>query len=189
MIVATVLRREGHMVDVASSGLEALEKIASNAYDLVFLDIFMPGIDGLETVRRIRTMPGRASTMPVVALTANVSGLDRADYLAAGMDEPCAQTGGTGVAACGPGAACLGRPPRRPGSPAPAGGAAPSRPDPPSGRDRPGQDGGVAQRAADQGVRRPFRRLHPAAAGHAAGTASGLARQKQTRPEAGDAIR
>ncbi len=87
MIVATVLRREGHMVDVASSGLEALEKIASNAYDLVFLDIFMPGIDGLETVRRIRTMPGRARTMPVVALTANVSGLDRADYLAAGMDD------------------------------------------------------------------------------------------------------
>ena len=87
MIVATVLRREGHMVDVASSGLEALQKISSSAYDIVFLDIFMPGIDGLETARRIRAMPGQPLTLPIVALTANVSGLDRADYIAAGMDD------------------------------------------------------------------------------------------------------
>ena len=87
MIVATVLRRDGHMVDVAGSGLEALHKIASAAYDIVFLDIFMPGIDGLETARRIRAMQGQAMTLPIVALTANVSGLDRADYIAAGMDD------------------------------------------------------------------------------------------------------
>ena len=87
MIVATVLRREGHMVDVASSGLEALQKIGSGAYDIVFLDIFMPGIDGLETARRIRAMPGQPVSLPIVALTANVSGVDRADYIAAGMDD------------------------------------------------------------------------------------------------------
>ena len=87
MIVATVLRREGHMVDVAGSGLEALAKVASAAYDIVFLDIFMPGIDGLETARRMRAMPGQRASLPIVALTANVSGLDRADYIAAGMDD------------------------------------------------------------------------------------------------------
>jgi CheY-like chemotaxis protein len=87
MIVATVLRREGHMVDVASSGLEALEKVATTAYDIVFLDIFMPGIDGLETARRMRAMPGQRAGLPIVALTANVSGLDRADYIAAGMND------------------------------------------------------------------------------------------------------
>ena len=87
MIVATVLRREGHMVDVASSGLEALQKVASGAYDIVFLDIFMPGIDGMETARRIRAMPEVRVSLPIVALTANVSGLDRSDYLEAGMDD------------------------------------------------------------------------------------------------------
>ncbi len=87
MIVATVLRRDGHMVDVASSGLEALAKVQFGAYDIVFLDIYMPGIDGLETARRIRAMPGQTVTLPIVALTANVSGLDRADYIAAGMDD------------------------------------------------------------------------------------------------------
>ena len=87
MIVATVLRREGHMVDCADNGLDALAKIASGAYDIVFLDIFMPGIDGLETARRIRKMPGQAVQVPIVALTANVSGLDRADYITAGMDD------------------------------------------------------------------------------------------------------
>ena len=87
MIVATLLRREGHMVDVASSGLEALEKIRTRPYDLVFLDIFMPGIDGLETARRIRKIGGHAQRLPVVALTANVSGLDREQYLAAGMND------------------------------------------------------------------------------------------------------
>ncbi len=85
MIVATVLRREGHMVDVASSGLEALHKVQNGAYDIVFLDIFMPGIDGLETARRIRALPGQTVALPLVALTANVSGMDRADYIAAGM--------------------------------------------------------------------------------------------------------
>ena len=61
MIVATVLRREGHMVEIASSGLEALEMLQSRAYDIVFLDIFMPGIDGQETARRIRQMPGQCA--------------------------------------------------------------------------------------------------------------------------------
>ncbi len=87
MIVATMLRREGHMVDVASSGLEALEKIGTRPYDLVFLDIFMPGIDGPETARRIRQMPGQAATLPLIALTANVSGHDRGQYLASGMND------------------------------------------------------------------------------------------------------
>ncbi len=87
MIVATMLRREGHMVDVASSGLEALAKVRSNAYDLVFLDIFMPGIDGLETARRIRALPGVSPLLPIVAVTANVTATDRATYLAAGMND------------------------------------------------------------------------------------------------------
>jgi CheY-like chemotaxis protein len=87
MIVATLLRREGHLVDVAGSGLEALEMIAARAYDLALLDIFMPGIDGLETAWRVRALPGPAGRVKLVALTANVSPEDRAEYHAAGMDD------------------------------------------------------------------------------------------------------
>ncbi len=87
MIVATMLRREGHCVDVAESGLTALDMLAERPYDLVLLDIFMPGIDGLETSRRVRRLPGPAARVKVVALTANVSPEDRANYLAAGMDD------------------------------------------------------------------------------------------------------
>ena len=87
MIVATLLRREGHMVDVAGSGLQALDMIRSQPYDMAFLDIFMPGIDGLETARRVRQMPDQGRTLPLVALTANVSGHDREQYLGSGMND------------------------------------------------------------------------------------------------------
>lgn len=52
--VSRGLRREGYAVDVANDGLEALDKAMINAYDLVCLDITMPGIDGREVCRRIR---------------------------------------------------------------------------------------------------------------------------------------
>ncbi len=87
LVIATALRREGHMVDVATSGAEALLKLPCGAYDIVLLDIFMPGMDGLETARRIRTMPCPVKDIPIVALTANVSAEDGATYLAAGMDD------------------------------------------------------------------------------------------------------
>lgn len=52
--VSRGLRREGYAVDVANDGLDALDKAMINAYDLVCLDITMPGIDGREVCRRIR---------------------------------------------------------------------------------------------------------------------------------------
>ena len=60
---------------------------ARSPYDLVLMDIFMPGIDGMETSRRIRALPGAASRVPIVALTANVSAQDRVDYIESGMDD------------------------------------------------------------------------------------------------------
>jgi|GEM_PF-1181159 len=59
--------------DVAVDGYEALNMICEKDYDIVFMDQFMPGIDGLETTRRIRDMGGRYASMPVIALTANVA--------------------------------------------------------------------------------------------------------------------
>jgi signal transduction histidine kinase/CheY-like chemotaxis protein len=86
LVTATLLRREGHMVDIASDGQEALRAIAQRPYDLVFLDIFMPGMSGFDAARQIRAMPAPAGTVPIVALTANVSPEDQALYREAGMN-------------------------------------------------------------------------------------------------------
>ena len=87
LIAATLLRREGHAVDLASSGEEALCMVASRPYDLVLMDILMPGMDGVETADRIRAMPGHLSRLPIVALTANVSAANRLEYLRSGFQD------------------------------------------------------------------------------------------------------
>jgi len=91
MVTATLLRREGHQVDVASNGQEAVSAVATSPYDLVLMDIFMPGMSGLEAVRQIRALGGPAETMPIVALTANICLEDQAACAAAGMNDVLAK--------------------------------------------------------------------------------------------------
>jgi signal transduction histidine kinase/ActR/RegA family two-component response regulator len=86
LVTATLLRREGHLVDIATDGQEALRAVADLPYDLVFMDIFMPGMSGFDVARRIRAMPSPAGSMPIVALTANVSPDDHALCREAGMN-------------------------------------------------------------------------------------------------------
>lgn len=86
LVTATLLRREGHMVDIASTGEAAIQAIRRTPYDLVFMDVFMPGLGGLETTQRIRTMRGPSETVPILALTANVSSEDQTIARQAGMD-------------------------------------------------------------------------------------------------------
>jgi two-component system sensor histidine kinase/response regulator len=79
---AEVLRRLGHEVAVASDGYEVLGKVGSGAFDLVLMDVQMPGIDGLEVTRRLRSAGVRT---PVVALTAHTRREDRDRCLESGM--------------------------------------------------------------------------------------------------------
>ncbi|MEY2689631.1 MAG: hypothetical protein RL375_3830 [Pseudomonadota bacterium] len=72
-------------VDVADNGADAVRLVGRNPYDLILMDIQMPGMDGLEATRLIRAMPGGATTR-IVALTANAYADDKARCLAAGMD-------------------------------------------------------------------------------------------------------
>ncbi|HVK69139.1 MAG TPA: response regulator [Polyangium sp.] len=67
--LACKLREDGHDVVLARSGAEALELLAVQSVDCVVLDLVMPDVDGLETLRRLRRMPGREAT-PTVMLTA-----------------------------------------------------------------------------------------------------------------------
>ncbi len=87
VVTAMMLRREGHRVDVAENGFDALRMVAGYPYDLVFMDLRMAGMSGFETARRIRALPGLAATVPIVALTASTTSADRAKCIAAGMDD------------------------------------------------------------------------------------------------------
>ncbi len=82
---AEAVRRLGHFVTTAESGAEALEILARRTFDAVLLDVQMPGIDGLEVVRRYRTTE-RGIRTPIVALTAHSTREDRDRCIDAGFD-------------------------------------------------------------------------------------------------------
>jgi CheY-like chemotaxis protein len=72
---------------VAANGLEALEAIRQRRYDLVFMDVRMPEMDGLTATREIRAMQDDRHSVPIVAMTANATNDDVHECRAAGMDD------------------------------------------------------------------------------------------------------
>ena len=85
-VAGELLAQAGMVVEIAENGFSALELVAAKDYDLVFMDIQMPDLDGLEVTRRIREHHD-ASTLPIVAMTAHALGSDREKSLAAGMND------------------------------------------------------------------------------------------------------
>ena len=75
----------GYVADVAGNGMEVLEALRRQPYDLILMDVQMPGMDGLEATRRIRAEFPAERQPRVVALTANVLREQREACLAAGM--------------------------------------------------------------------------------------------------------
>jgi CheY-like chemotaxis protein len=84
LLAATLLKREGCAVETAASGDEALAAMKRARYDLVFMDMRMPGMDGPTASRQLRA---RGDRTPIVALTANAFAEDRKTCLEAGMDD------------------------------------------------------------------------------------------------------
>ena len=83
-----LLQQMGYRADVASNGIEAVECVARQPYDVVLMDVQMPEMDGLEATRRIvARWPGAATRPRIVAMTANAMQGDREECLAAGMDD------------------------------------------------------------------------------------------------------
>src|SRR5215207_4089087 len=70
-MMQVLLTREGHRVDVVSSGLEAFEAVKLQKYDIVFMDLQMPVMDGIEASRRIREWENGGQHTFIVALTAS----------------------------------------------------------------------------------------------------------------------
>ncbi|MCR9257718.1 MAG: ATP-binding protein [Alphaproteobacteria bacterium] len=85
-VVMAMLRREPVEIDCAASGAEALRKLDQGlSYDLILMDIQMPGMSGLETAAKIRNGNLLSADIPILALTANTHPEDRAFYLREGM--------------------------------------------------------------------------------------------------------
>jgi CheY-like chemotaxis protein len=88
MLMARLLERRGHRVTLVATGREALEALEKERYDLVFMDVQMPGMDGLEATAAIREKEDRDGThLVVIALTAHAMKGDRERCLAAGMND------------------------------------------------------------------------------------------------------
>lgn len=84
--LAILLEMQGHEVYVAHDGIEALEQARSVRPEVAFLDLGMPKLDGIETARRLRALPG-AAALRLVALTGWGQDKDREHTREAGFDE------------------------------------------------------------------------------------------------------
>jgi CheY-like chemotaxis protein len=88
-LVKQVLIRYGVTVELANNGLEAFEKRKSENYDLIFMDIQMPVMDGVEATHEIINyeVEEKLEHIPIVALTANALNGDRERFISEGLDE------------------------------------------------------------------------------------------------------
>ncbi|MHB8764033.1 MAG: MASE3 domain-containing protein [Deferrisomatales bacterium] len=89
-LVEAILARRGWQVTTVADGPAALDAVVARAFDLALMDVQMPGLDGLETTRRLRAWEREAPggrRLPVIGLTAHALREDRERCLAAGMDD------------------------------------------------------------------------------------------------------
>jgi len=85
VILNTILTELGHRADFVASGEEAVDAV-KRGYDVVLMDVTLPGIDGLEATRRIRALPGAAGRTPIVGISGRSENGDEDAARAAGMD-------------------------------------------------------------------------------------------------------
>ena len=87
LLTRTLLEAEGHTVDTVEDGVLACEAMKSSQYDLIFMDMRMPNMDGLEATRKIRAMDNVSKGLPIIALTANAFDDDRNACFDSGMND------------------------------------------------------------------------------------------------------
>ncbi|MBN1472890.1 MAG: response regulator [Syntrophaceae bacterium] len=86
-VATAVLKRFGHHIDIANNGAEAVQAVKQADYDLIFMDVQMPVMDGCEATAQIRFLDKPKNQIPIIAMTANAMKGDREKYLQVGMDD------------------------------------------------------------------------------------------------------
>lgn len=87
IVLRDLLEQDGHQVDEAHDGQEGVAYVKRKSYDLVFMDISMPVMDGVAATRTIRQYEGRGTRLPMIALTAHARREDEERFRAAGLDD------------------------------------------------------------------------------------------------------
>lgn len=87
VVAREMLEAAGHVVQEAHNGREAVERAQVERFDLIFMDISMPVMDGREATRAIRSGDGPCAQVPIIALTANAVAEEQETFLSDGMDD------------------------------------------------------------------------------------------------------
>jgi CheY-like chemotaxis protein len=92
-VAVGLLENMGHVVEAADNGRQAVERVLEKTYDLVFMDIQMPDMDGFDAVDQIRASEDKAKReIPIAAITAHAMHGDRERCLERGIESLCFQT-------------------------------------------------------------------------------------------------
>ena len=83
-VIKVLFKNLGYEIDIVSNGKEAIENINKKEYDIVFMDIMMPEMDGLEATREIRAM---SNELPIIALTADLGNETKKNAYKSGINE------------------------------------------------------------------------------------------------------
>lgn len=86
-VVKLILKEKGHSVTIANHGVEAVELYKNGNFDLIFMDVQMPQMDGIEATKLIRSLENGKNRVPIIALTAHVLPDNKKEFLAIGMDD------------------------------------------------------------------------------------------------------
>jgi CheY-like chemotaxis protein len=84
---SALLSKAGHKVVMVANGYQAVDAVRDGDYDVVLMDIQMPGLDGVQATAQIRALPAPKSKIRIIALTANAMSGAKEEYLAAGFDD------------------------------------------------------------------------------------------------------
>lgn len=87
MVASRMIERLGYKVDIVSNGKEAVEAALNTDYDIIFMDILMPEMDGIEACHVIKGQINKEKKPVIVAMTANAMSGDEENYIKAGMDD------------------------------------------------------------------------------------------------------
>jgi PAS domain S-box-containing protein len=86
-VIQAMLQSAGLQVDIVSNGVQAVERVNRQTYDMLLMDISMPQMDGMAATQSIRKLGGAVSKIPIVAITAHALAGDKARFLSSGMND------------------------------------------------------------------------------------------------------